>query len=406
MNNRCPSPDKPAALPRQDATVRRWRTFVLAVVALAGVLARPDNVSAQGYWAWAPLGVGCARSISVGPNGVPWILGCTGGDPNGTGLAWVYFLTWSSPPGSLFPVYQWNYDNISALTLYVNLNGLPYVTDIVGDVWYETGNYTGSLPSTEEPTGIWSLARPCCVGAIAVGVSRTVPSIAAGEMFYPPQNTHFSDGQLLAQTTMWGFGCRMIICFGGGPFNGSSFWEADFPYVQHEPWAPGQTPWSQLPGLPGGATPVTITMFTDPDNSSSPQALDVQQIPWALTTSGDIYAWQIQYGWVQVALPEPAAWITDGAMLGQSGTLYACFTTQCYSGHPSPGDWYALILPYTTNGPVRLKEIAMGGAVSQAIVGGPPDLIINSLPPTGPIAWAIDYGGNIYFSQYITPEPI
>lgn len=91
-----------------------------------------------------------------------------------------------------------------------------------------------------------------------------------------------------------------------------------------------------------------------------------------------------------------ALWIADGGLLGTSGALYACFT------QPQCNNWTYLIGPYTTNGTrVTLKQIAMGGAVSQAIVGGPAGLIINSLPPYAPIAWAIDYGGNIYFSQYV-----
>ena len=75
-----------------------WRALCLALLGLAGMFGQPGSASAQGYWAWAPLGVGCARAISVGPNGVPWILGCTGGNPNGTGPAWVYYLTWSNAP--------------------------------------------------------------------------------------------------------------------------------------------------------------------------------------------------------------------------------------------------------------------------------------------------------------------
>ena len=102
-----------------------WRALCLALLGLAGMFGQPGSASAQGYWAWAPLGVGCARAISVGPNGVPWILGCTGGNPNGTGPAWVYYLTWSNAPELFFTTYKWQYDNISAVTLYVNLNGVP-----------------------------------------------------------------------------------------------------------------------------------------------------------------------------------------------------------------------------------------------------------------------------------------
>jgi hypothetical protein len=123
----------PAVLPPAQRTIDRWRTFVLAILVLASVFARPGNISAQGFyypgnvtapgwWYWVPLEIGCARSIAVGPNGVPWVLGCEDG-PNGTGPARVYYLSYSNQD-SLIP-YQWDYDNFSAMTLSVNLQGVP-----------------------------------------------------------------------------------------------------------------------------------------------------------------------------------------------------------------------------------------------------------------------------------------
>ena len=141
-----------------------------------------------------------ARSISVGPNGVPWILGCTGGDPNGTGPAWVYYLTWSNPPGSLSPVYQWNYDYFSAMTLSVNLQGTPNVTDVNGVVWAETAN-NGSYDTgyLTEPSGVWVAISNGGAGAITAGVPRSVPGTKIGEMFYPsrlyPYSTRGRNGQ-------------------------------------------------------------------------------------------------------------------------------------------------------------------------------------------------------------------
>ena len=152
MNNRCPLVsvrfDKRAALPAaRHATVCRWRIFALAVVTLVGVLGQTSNVSAYYAWMWTSLGVGCARSIAVGPNGVPWILGCPGGNAEGTGPAWVYYLSSSRPPGSLFPVYQWNYDNFSALTLSINLSGNAFATDANGEVYADaSNNATGDMP--------------------------------------------------------------------------------------------------------------------------------------------------------------------------------------------------------------------------------------------------------------------
>jgi hypothetical protein len=417
----------PAVLPPAQHTIsRRWRTFVLAILVLGGVLARPGNVSAQGHWAWAPLGVGCARSISVGPNGVPWILGCTGGDPNGTGPAWVYYLSWSNPTGSLFPTYQWNYDHISGVTLYVNLNGIPYVTDVVGNVWYEAADSLGLSGGKETPTGQWWLGRPCCVGAIAVGVTATIPpthqgatgTLNAGEMFYQRQTNTYTYGETFAWTQAYGAGCAGVdsLSCPGGPFYGLMIWQAMFPSVQFEPWACclQQFPWDQLSPLAGI---VTLTMFTNPDNSVDGTAKDVSQSLWALDVFAQVFFWQCeQYAqmscqsgqWVRVdPLPGEAGalWITDGALLGySSGALYWCSNMpHCTAAD----DWTYLIAPYTTNGVhVSLKQIAMGGSVSQAIAGlSPAGVLIQSLPPYNPIAWAIDYEGKIYFSQWVYVGP-
>ena len=176
---------------------------------------------------------------------------------------------------------------------------------------------------------------------------------------------------------------------------------------------PQTTPWVQLPGAA-----VTIAAFTTPvgfapnpgDISPSPTASDVVQTLWALTTSGDLYALQSQWSdpfhpqWGHIPFPEKAVWISDGAVLGQSGILYFCYTWQCFSGYPQPGDWVvAKIYPTTNYGaPVQLKQVATGGVISQAVIGGPPFQTINSLPPYSPIAWGIDYQGNIYFAQFIS----
>jgi hypothetical protein len=392
-----------------------WRTLVIAVLVLAGVLARSGNASAQGHWAWVPLGTGCAHAISVGPNGVPWILGCPGGDPNAVGPAWVYYLSWSYPPDSFFATYQWNYDNFSAMTLYVNLNGVPFAADQFGNVWFEEANAaSGNWNGNEEPSGVWGVAAVgpygffgalsgLGLGAIAAGVTRTV-SQPAGEMFYPAQwanicpGTNFCPGTTVANAWIWGISCP-APCW-EGPFTYYSWfqavddtiWWTKLTYVENENLQ--SLPWS---ALPGSAT--AVALFTTPGDIS-PTASDVRQTPWVLTASGDVYSWQISAGqWAKVPFPEPAISISDGAVLGQSSTLYLCADSQCYSGNPGPADWQ-YIYP-TANGVfVQLRQAATGGVISQAVVGGPAAPTIDPLPPGAPIAWAIDMQGNIYYAQY------
>jgi hypothetical protein len=399
----------PALLPPAQHTIsRRWRTFVLAILVLAGALARPGHVSAQGiwypgspsapgWWYWVPLEIGCARSIAVGANGVPWVLGCEDG-PNGTGPARVYYLSWSN--GSLVP-YQWNWDYASVMTLSVNIEGLPFVTDGNGDVWAETANNgAGDTGYLMEPSGVWGQNSNAGFGAIAAGVTIALFPSNTGEMFYPAQYEDpnlFQPGDLVAGGTVWGIYCAMPC--ENGPITGvdSSIWYTQYQNYADAPTQIG-TPWTQAPGV----SAVAITMFTTP-GGVWPNASDVFQTPWVLTTSGDLYAWRGPQ-WVHVPFPEKAVSISDGAVLGQSGILYFCYTTPCYSGSPQPLDWeFQQIYPTTYFGaPIQIKQIATGGVLSQSVIGGPADQTINSLPPGGPIAWAIDYNGNIYYTAFFT----
>jgi hypothetical protein len=404
----------------------RWRMLWFAITAILGLLALPDTSAAQqGYWAWAPLGVGCARSISVGPNGVPWILGCTGGDPNGTGPAWVYYLSWPTPQGSFVPQYQWNYDNLSAgMYLYVNLNGIPYVSDNVGNVWYEAGMETGGTAYTPTPIGSWNLGGNCCVGPIAVGVSIAddppvfppnppQPSQMAGEMFYPFTSDRYQPGWLARTTDMWALGCppdpKYSTC-SGGPYIGA-LWQVQGKYEQFTPISPTYNNYWTFLSYPPFL--VTLAMFTQPDQYISDITVEASEVPgyqslWGLDIGYQVWTW-LGNQWHAVRLPPSevgARWISDGAVLGLSNNLYMCFgdQAQCAAGN----DWTYVVGPYTTSGaPVSLKQIATGGWASQAIIGlSPFSTPIRSMPPYNPIAWAIDSNGNIYFTKWVEIGPI
>ena len=246
-----------------------------------------------------------------------------------------------------------------------------------------------------EPSGVWVGISNAGAGAIAVGVVRSI-SGNVGEMFYPAQ---YSDppqpGTVFGRGDIWGIYCAIPCENGPITTPNSSIWNAQFTYIAGN-W-PGMSPWLQLPG-----SAVTITMFTTP-GGTSPSASDVVQTPWVLNTSGEVYRWSpssgsnAQYGqsgqWRKVQTPEPATWISDGSMLGQSGYLYKCVSDACYNGNPAI--WLG-VAPYANGVPIHLKQIATSGSISQAVVGGNPALIIYS-----PVAWGIDYQGNIYFTEFV-----
>ena len=383
------------------------RLLGAAVFALIMGLAGRTNAT-QYPWVWQRLGVGCARAISVGPNGVPWILGCSQGQPNGVGPAWVYYLNTSSPPGSLLPHYQWVYDNFSALTLYVNLNGIPFATDTNGIVYSEAQiNGDGDANYLLLPSGTWNRDSTGAMSAIAASASPlTLSYYKDGELFYPAEYFDTSIGQEVASTNIWGIGC-VNGCYNGTPINDSGIWDTDMFYLFDEPNE--ALTWLELPG-----SATTVTMFTLPEGTAI-NGSDIEQVPWVLNTEGNVYWWSAtdnddtQYGeqgsWKRVATPESIKSITDGAILGQSGILYECatgniFDAFCASGQAStPQQWTAMAGPYlegNPNNPINIKQIALGGSISEAVVGGNPNSRINS-----PTVWAIDYSGNIYYSaQY------
>lgn len=382
---------------------RCWRTFciLLSALTVACVLGLSSSASAGYYsWVWTPIGVGCARSISVGPNGHPWILGCPNGNPEGKGPAWVYYLTWSRPAGSLFDIYQWNYDNFSAMTLYVNVNGWPFATDETEAVYTDTGNNgSGNTGYWELPSGVWARVANPAAGAIAASVETSV-LMPAGEMFYAAQYFDYwgnpqgvSDGNVNLWTIGCGSNCK------NGPLTGvdSSIWVMQSTNVIEEP--AGMTAWARLPG---GA--VTITMITKP-GGISPYGVDTRQTPWVLNASGEVYRWSANSGnnaeyppegqWVKVLTPEPAVWITEQGLLGQSGETYYCDT----DAPVNYGDWYELIPPNVygvPTSPIHLKQIAAGGSITATVIGGPTWQYIMT-----PNFWGLDYQGNVYQAQYV-----
>ena len=384
---------------------RSIQLFAMAICTFIIGLTGSGNAT-QYPWAWQPLGVGCARAISVGPNGAPWILGCSQGQPNGVGPAWVYYLNTSYPAGSLLPHYQWVYDNFSALTIYVNLNGEPFVTGTDQNVYMEHSVDTQGAGGLILPTGNWWKVAEGPVSSIAITASDLFYNVEAGEVFYPWIPYALFVGTPDASVSIWGINC-VDNCYNGMNKPDSSIWDTVSTYVDGEPNE--ALTWLELPG-----SATTVTMFTLPEGTAI-NGSDVEQVPWVLNAEGNVYWWSAtdnddtQYGeqgsWKRVATPESIKSITDGAILGQSGILYECatgniFDAFCASGQAStPQQWTAMAGPYlegNPNNPINIKQIALGGSISEAVVGGNPNSRINS-----PTVWAIDYSGNIYYSaQY------
>jgi hypothetical protein len=386
---------------------RRWRSLTGGIVAatFVGVMATANEAHAG--WYWVSLGVGCARQIAVGPDDAhPWITGCPNGNAEATGPSHVFYLTTQSG-GSLIPTYQWNFDNFSALSIYVNLNGWIFATDAEGRVWEDDGtvNGLGYGYGYELPGGVWSQVASGAVGAFAATVSTTPcpqcqSPLPAGQLWYPAQfeTGGINQGDYIGNTNIWGIGCGSNCA--AGPFTGSngSIYSMQSDYVAFSPAT--MSGWSRLPGAA-----MAVTMYAMNGPGVSPQATDCYETPFVLNSEGNIYYWKassspdnaengLQGSWVQIPVPEPAVSISQDYMLGKSGTVYI------WEG--SSWNYQPLVRPNVQNGVVTpMKQIAAPGFASATwfTAGGRGDI-------GGGTIWGIDYKGNVYYTQYTYEPPV
>ena len=161
---------------------------------------------------WVQLGAGRARQISVGANGVPWITGCPGGNPNAPGPAEVYYLTWEQQPDNILspfgPIPVWKYDDFNAINIYVDLNGYVFASDATGAIYCESGTATfdGAIVDLDLPGGNWLKVAESPANSFAVTACKENPVSSApadGEMFYPSTWGYVPPGTSNGQFNIW-----------------------------------------------------------------------------------------------------------------------------------------------------------------------------------------------------------
>ena len=379
---------------------------------------------------WVPLGAGQARSISVGPNGVPWITGAPGGNSDAAGPAWVYYLTWEQG-SSLIPTPKWVYDNFSAINIYVNLNGMVFASDSTGAIYMDVGilAYPEAIEADELPSGNWwkvANADPARANTFAVTVCGNSAIVNAGEMFYPwqylPTEPNVPDGTINGEVSIWCTGCD-----GRDPSTGPfTFWtdrDASLWVMQMSRILPSAqtelhiTPWAPVAGVAEHISMVTTS------GGTTGNASDVQQTPWVVNAEQEVWYYSAVHGnnadypptdgnWVKINCWAPALYVTDGFILTTEGVWFT-------GGHTDPSQWNPYIgFPSDDNGnPVALKQIAAGGWISTAVIGGPPrGLIVDGdalgappqeqLPGPETALWGLDYEGNVYYVEGHVVTPI
>jgi hypothetical protein len=378
---------------------RKKSAALAAAAALAGATLLVSAREARAAVHWVPVGAGCATAISVGPNNVPWILGCNGGNPNAKGPAGVYYLEYCNLPASTFLTYctalgstgvlvpypHWQYDDFDAVTLSVSLNGSVLATDASGVPHWELANNGNPSPGAIDlPSGVWAGFGQGGVSEIAVGLPFVqIAGGLTGMLFYPAPSEPGppARGTRYDQATVWGIGCG-TNCQSAMTGDGVTQYESAESLYGVGPEAGG---WVQEPG-----PAVDVAFFTDPPTSAiGADGSGTTQVAWSINTSGNVFYWS-SGRWNYQPTPEAAAWITDHYILGRSGEVYVWNGT---SGGGGNATWSKVIGPLAggSNG-IAMRRIAASQAASGAFVG--------QSAPIGPSAlWGIDASGNVYSAQ-------
>jgi len=356
---------------------------VAAVAVLVGVVAEARPANAKPVW--MPLGAGCANAIAVGPNNVPWVLGC------GSGATDVFYLTGGpSPPpylptppncaaGSLYCPPEWVGAGFSGVTIAVDLNGDPVATNASGEVYQSLILCEGS-----SCTPTWYEAATGAVSSVVVG-AQAGPDLQNLEGFEPvPPNWSAGWNGIWVQS-LWGVGCGSNC---GKPLavNSSLFTGATtfFPFID----SPGEifSGWTNM-GYGGAGT--QLALFTDPSGS---------QNPWVANMEGEVYSWDGE-GWYAQLLPGQTAEQSSGE---DSSTAVTSLTDHFALEHATAyywtgtasginAGWSSYITDFDTSPPGGFVDIVQI-AYSQSITVGTSVYGPSTL-------WGIDRTGNIYYAQ-------
>jgi hypothetical protein len=316
---------------------------------------------------------GCATSIAVAPNDVPWVIGC-----NGNADAGVYYLQYGgSDPTckSLICDDKWIYDGAFAKNITTDYHGSAYVTNSNGELW--SANWTEPKALGDRtpgiPNGTWMEHSPSYLGDPRNGPGGCVTAAVAG--------TDDNCGYEGFVTPM--VGClfpddKYSVVLGCGRGSNNYLYE----------WVHG-TPiyWAQLDAQ-HAATASQIAIFTQSSPTSPVPTL------WTLDSTGQLAS----YNGVRF-VPEPnastVAWaITDHFVAAYQPSLPRHpGSSGIYQWNDDSQTWSYFIAATAPNGHT-IMHIAYSG------------LFYSGFGPVGPSRlWAIDDIGNIYFAAPVHSGP-
>ena len=316
-------------------------------------------------------GPGCAKQIAVGPNDVPWVIGCSGPGDNGTNKS-VYYLQFTpcTPNGGecFGGSYSWVYANGAATYISVDVEGEPWLVTSDGHVWTLTSY---SRPST----GGWDNLT-------------TQGGYEGGQVHWPG----FSDGRLSAVVTivtpqlfteLFGTPNVLLAPDENEPFN---FWGFGYPAATNTAIfsydaSDGATAWIHVDGQDGAAA-AKIALFSRKSGSG------VIQTPWVATSSGLVYSTSGSSGQFVQMPGANVLDITDHHVLTYP---YVYQWSDAPPGSSPPGTWINIGSILTSANTLALRVAHAPAVTVQGQSFGPSRL------------WAIDSNGHIFYST--VPDP-
>jgi hypothetical protein len=340
-----------------------------AIPALAFVALQTTPAMAGVTWQWAQdtsmsgQGAGCAHEIAVGPNDVPWVIGCS---PTSSSVAdkWVYYFSPGTVCGSgiCLPTSTWTYAGASGTRISVDLVGDALLVGSNGHIsWVKEGTNGG-------------------VGWPAGGFSDLTSNSG-----WPDLGGFVTDA-----VDLWhGPLSEELFRTGPAPAGDDDFKYADF-------WANGSGSASTCNGIyrydlnsgdkgwsspQAGSCGVKIALFTEPSNAKMPHN-ESTQTPWSLSQVHDIFAWDQAHSGFAL-MPGAALDITDHYIVGTDNNVYQWNGTS-----------WDFFLGWSPAG----KPIVR--------VAHAPSVYLTNGSTVGPShLWAVDSAGNIWYAYQASTAP-
>jgi hypothetical protein len=256
---------------------------------------------------------GCARSIAVGPNNQPWVLGCSG--PDGSNL-FVYQLEKNGSSAS------WVTNHGAGVYVAVDSNSVPWLLTNDGEVWLNVTFFNGP-PQWSDTSTFYGTTSQYSTGRLS-GIAPLATN-AQGDW------------------VLWGLGWPAAA--------NNSIWNASFDITD------GGDPWSQVDAQDGAAA-AKIVLFTGTAFGTA------YQTPVVMNNAGNVFSYNSSTGGFTQIPASPVSDITDHWVIA----LYEGFPT-LFRYEDLGGGWTQFPDSLTTPNGTQIVRIAYSNTGPGALWG-------------------------------------